>query len=39
MPLCTIKMLEGEVTDAQTADLTRRVTEAMMPSVGEKLIN
>ena len=37
MPLCTIKMFEGELTQAQAADLIRQVTEAIIPFVGEKL--
>jgi len=37
MPLCTIKMFEGELTEAQAADLIHRVTEAIIPFVGEKL--
>ena len=37
MPLCTIKMFEGELTEAQAADLIRHVTEAIIPFVGEKL--
>ena len=37
MPLCTIRMFEGELTEAQAADLIHRVTEAIIPFVGEKL--
>lgn len=37
MPLCTIKMFEGELTESQAADLIRHVTEAIIPFVGEKL--
>ena len=37
MPLCTIKMSEGELTEAQAADLIHRVTEAFIPFIGEKL--
>lgn len=37
MPLCTIKMFEGELTEAQATDLIRQVTEAIVPVVGEKL--
>jgi len=37
MPLCTIKLFEGELTEAQAADLIHRVTEAIIPCVGEKL--
>jgi len=36
MPLCTIKIFEGELTEAQAADLIHRVTEAIIPFVGEK---
>ena len=36
MPLCTIKMFEGELTEAQGADLIRHVTEAIIPFAGEK---
>lgn len=39
MPLCTIKMFEGELTETQAADLIHRVTEAIIPFVGEKLRN
>ncbi len=37
MPLCTIKMFEGELTQAQAADLIRQVTETIIPFVGEEL--
>lgn len=37
MPICTIKMFERELTEAQAADLIRHVTEAIAPFVGEKL--
>lgn len=37
MPLCTIKMFEGELTQVRTADLIRQVTETIIPFVGEKL--
>jgi phenylpyruvate tautomerase PptA (4-oxalocrotonate tautomerase family) len=37
MPLCTIKMFERELTQEQAADLIRKVTEAIIPFVGEKL--
>ena len=37
MPLCTIKMFKGELTEAQAADLIHRITEAIIPFVGEKL--
>lgn len=37
MPLCTIKMFEGELTESQTADLIHAVTEAIIPFVSERL--
>lgn len=37
MPLCTIKMFEGELTEAQAADLIHRVTESIIPLVRENL--
>jgi 4-oxalocrotonate tautomerase len=37
MPLITIKMFEGELSDSQTKDLIHKVTEAVIPFVGEKL--
>ena len=37
MPLVTIKLFEDELSDAQAKDLIRRVTEAVIPFVGEKL--
>jgi len=37
MPLCTIKTFEGEFTVSQAVDLIHRVTEAIIPFVGEKL--
>jgi 4-oxalocrotonate tautomerase len=37
MPLITIKMFEGELSDSQAKDLIREVTEAVVPFVGEKL--
>ena len=37
MPICTIKMFEGELTEAQSADLIHKSTEAIIPFVGEKL--
>ena len=33
MLLCTIKMFEGELTEAQAADLIKRVMEAIIPFV------
>jgi len=37
MPLVTIKVLEEELCDSQSQDLIRKVTEAIIPFVGEKL--
>jgi 4-oxalocrotonate tautomerase len=37
MPLVTIKMFEGELSDSQAKDLIHKVTEAVIPFVGEKL--
>lgn len=37
MPLITIKMFKGELSDLQAKDLIREVTDAMIPFVGEKL--
>jgi 4-oxalocrotonate tautomerase len=37
MPLITIKMFEGELSDSQAKDLIHEVTEAVVPFVGEKL--
>jgi len=37
MPLITIKMFEGELSDSQAKDLIHKVTEAVIPFVGEKL--
>lgn len=37
MPLITIKMFEGELSDAQAKQLIHEVTEAVIPFVGEKL--
>ncbi len=37
MPLITIKMFEGELSDSQVEDLIHKVTEAVIPFVGEKL--
>jgi 4-oxalocrotonate tautomerase len=37
MPLITIKMFEGELSDSQSEELIHKVTEAVIPFVGEKL--
>ena len=37
MPLIMIKMFEGELSDSQAEDLIHKVTEAVIPFVGEKL--
>jgi len=37
MPLITVKVFEGELTQQQTADLIRGITEAVIPFVGERL--
>ena len=37
MPLVTIKVFEDELSDLQSQDLIRQVTEAIIPFVGEKL--
>jgi phenylpyruvate tautomerase PptA (4-oxalocrotonate tautomerase family) len=37
MPFITIKMFEGELCNAQAKDLIRKLTEAVIPFVGEKL--
>jgi len=37
MPLVTIKVFEEELSDSQSQDLIRKVTEAIIPFVGEKL--
>ena len=37
MPLITVKVFEDELTQQQPADVTRRVTEAVIPFVGERL--
>jgi 4-oxalocrotonate tautomerase len=37
MPLITVKMFEGELTGSQTKDLIHKITEAVVPFVGEKL--
>jgi 4-oxalocrotonate tautomerase len=37
MPLVTIKVFEDELSNSQTTDLIQKVTEAVIPFVGEKL--
>ena len=37
MPLCTIKVFEGELKESRAAELIHRATEAIIPFVGEKL--
>ena len=37
MPLVTIKVFEEELSESQSQDLIRKVTEAIIPLVGEKL--
>jgi len=37
MPLITVKVFEDELTQQQTADVIRGVTEAVIPFVGERL--
>jgi 4-oxalocrotonate tautomerase len=37
MPLITVKMFQGELSQAQAKDLIHEVTEAVIPFVGEKL--
>jgi 4-oxalocrotonate tautomerase len=37
MPLITVKMFEEELSDSQVKDLIHKVTEAVIPFVGEKL--
>ena len=37
MPLITIKIFEGELSDSQAEGLIHKVTEAVIPFVGEKL--
>jgi len=37
MPLVTIEVFEEELSDSQSQDLIRKVTEAIIPFVGEKL--
>jgi 4-oxalocrotonate tautomerase len=37
MPLITIKMFKGELSDSQAKDLIHEVTQAVIPFVGERL--
>jgi 4-oxalocrotonate tautomerase len=37
MPLITVKVLEGELTQQQTADIIQGIAEAVIPFVGERL--
>jgi len=37
MPLVTIKVFKDELSNSQAKDLIRKVTEAVIPFVGEKL--
>jgi 4-oxalocrotonate tautomerase len=37
MPLITVKVFEDELTQQQTADIIQRITEAVIPFVGERL--
>ena len=37
MPLVSIKVFEEELSESQSRDLIRKVTEAIIPFVGEKL--
>jgi 4-oxalocrotonate tautomerase len=37
MPLVTIKVFKGELSNVQAQDLIRKVTETLIPFVGEKL--
>jgi 4-oxalocrotonate tautomerase len=37
MPLVTIKVFKDELSNSQAADLIHKVTEAVIPFVGEKL--
>jgi 4-oxalocrotonate tautomerase len=37
MPLVTIKVFEDELSNSQARDLIHKVTEAVIPFVGEKL--
>lgn len=39
MPLVTIKVFKDEFSDSQAKDLIHKVTEAVIPFVGEKLRN
>jgi 4-oxalocrotonate tautomerase len=37
MPLITVKVFKDELTQQQTADIIREITEAVIPFVGERL--
>lgn len=37
MPLCTIKVFEGELKESRAAELIHRVTEAIIPFAGKYL--
>lgn len=37
MPLVTIKVFKDELSDSQAKDLIHKVTETVIPFVGEKL--
>jgi len=37
MPLITVKVFEGELTQQQTADIIHGITEAVIPFVGPQL--
>lgn len=37
MPLITVKVFEDELTQQQIADIIQRITEAVIPFVGERL--
>lgn len=37
MPLITVKVFQDELTQQQTADIIRGITEAVIPFVGERL--
>ena len=37
MPLITVKVFEGELTQQQTADIIHGITEVVIPFVGEQL--
>jgi 4-oxalocrotonate tautomerase len=37
MPLITIKVFEDELSNSQAKDLIHKVTEAVIPFIGEKL--